>query len=303
MEQSKNYNFNLPSKNDETSADVDLISDNFRTVDDVVKRVQDDVSKMPTNLVNGSADGSLRGINAKEEEDGYIMGASAVALGSRTAASGDDSHAEGLRTTASGSMSHAEGWVTTASGECSHAEGDATTASGGNSHAEGGGAIASGIGSHAEGHGTIAGSYCQHAQGKNNIADNDNKYLHIVGNGEDSENRSNAHTLDWDGNAWFAGDVYVGGTSQDDDNATKLSSVATDITQVKEKLDGIEEGANKTIVDSELSDTSTNPVQNNVLTNKFENIKELKTPKESVTYNIIPIPANSSRTYCCSVLI
>lgn len=33
----------------------------------------------------------------------------------------------------------------------------------------------------------------------------------------------------------------------------------------KEKLDGIEEGANKTIVDSELLETSTNPVQNKVV--------------------------------------
>ena len=73
---------------------------------------------------------------------------------------------------------------------------------------------------------TIASSYCQHAQGKYNIADNDNKYLHIVGNGEAEGDRSNAHTLDWSGNAWFAGDVYVGGTSQDDESATKLSSVA-----------------------------------------------------------------------------
>lgn len=37
----------------------------------------------------------------------------------------------------------------------------------------------------------------------------------------------------------------------------------------KEKLDGIEEGANKTIVDSELSDTSTNPLQNKVVTEKI----------------------------------
>jgi membrane protein implicated in regulation of membrane protease activity len=44
-----------------------------------------------------------------------------------------------------------------------------------------------------------------------------NKYAHIVGNGHLTENkkevRSNAHTLDWNGNAWFAGDVYVGSTS------------------------------------------------------------------------------------------
>lgn len=38
------------------------------------------------------------------------------------------------------------------------------------------------------------------------------KYAHIVGNGSD-DNRSNAHTLDWNGNAWFQGDIYVSSTS------------------------------------------------------------------------------------------
>jgi hypothetical protein len=38
-------------------------------------------------------------------------------------------------------------------------------------------------------------------------------YAHIVGNGTSTSNRSNAHTLDWEGNAWFAGDVYVDSTS------------------------------------------------------------------------------------------
>jgi hypothetical protein len=37
-----------------------------------------------------------------------------------------------------------------------------------------------------------------------------------MGNGTSDTARSNAHTLDWDGNAWYQGDVYVGGTSQDD---------------------------------------------------------------------------------------
>ena len=41
------------------------------------------------------------------------------------------------------------------------------------------------------------------------------KYVHVVGNGNKSA-RSNAHTLDWDGNGWFAGDVFVGGASQDE---------------------------------------------------------------------------------------
>ena len=46
----------------------------------------------------------------------------------------------------------------------------------------------------------------------------------------------------------------------------------------KEKLDGIEEGANKTTVDSELSETSTNPVQNKVVTQELSVIEKcLKT--------------------------
>ena len=39
----------------------------------------------------------------------------------------------------------------------------------------------------------------------------------------------------------------------------------------KEKLDGIEEGANKTIVDSALSTTSTNPIQNKVVAERIKN--------------------------------
>lgn len=37
--------------------------------------------------------------------------------------------------------------------------------------------------------------------------DADGKYAHIVGNGSSSSARSNAHTLDWSGNAWYAGTV------------------------------------------------------------------------------------------------
>jgi hypothetical protein len=43
----------------------------------------------------------------------------------------------------------------------------------------------------------------------------------MVGNGKYG-NPSNAHTLDWDGNAWFAGNIYVGGTGQDDPNAKTI---------------------------------------------------------------------------------
>ena len=124
-------------------------------------------------------------------------------------ASGYSSHAEGSYTTASGYSSHAEGYYTTASGETSHAEGDHTTASGETSHAEGYYTTASGDYSHAEGNYTTASGDYQHVQGKFNIEDTANVYAHIVGNGTPTF-PSNAHTLDWNGNAWFGGDVTVG---------------------------------------------------------------------------------------------
>lgn len=75
------------------------------------------------------------------------------------------------------------------------------------SHVEGDSTRAFGVFSHAEGFETIAVSNYQHVQGRCNIADDEKKYAHIVGNGGGATSRSNAHTLDWTGNAWFAGTV------------------------------------------------------------------------------------------------
>ena len=150
----------------------------------------------PKNILDGNAIGSARTIGANDSE-GQPLGEYAWAEGKGTIASGKRSHAEGGSTKASGSASHAEGVSTTASGDYSHAEGISTTASGDYSHAEGIGTIAQGA--------------SQHVQGKNNIADTTS--AHIVGNGGSYSNKSNAHTLDWSGNAWFAGDVYTGSTS------------------------------------------------------------------------------------------
>lgn len=46
-------------------------------------------------------------------------------------------------------------------------------------------------------------------------------------------------------------------------------------TTEKNKLAGIAEGANKTVVDSALSDSSTNPVQNKVVNTAISNLKSL----------------------------
>lgn len=146
--------------------------------------------------------------------EGSSIGALATAEGRKTTASGDYSHAEGNYTEAIGSSAHAEGQNTAASGVASHAEGENTTASGNYSHAEG--------------ENTIASSKHQHVQGKFNKEDSSGTYAHIVGNGTgaSSSSRSNAHTLDWNGNAWYAGDIYVGGKSQNDTAASRVTTEA-----------------------------------------------------------------------------
>lgn len=53
-----------------------------------------------------------------------------------------------------------------------------------------------------------------------------NNYSFIVGNGTSDTERSNAHTLDWNGNAWYSGDVYTGSTSgkNKDEGSKKLAT-------------------------------------------------------------------------------
>lgn len=131
----------------------------------------------------------------------------------------------GLRTTASGRQAHAEGTDSKALGHSSHAEGGGNTASGDYSHAEGRGTIASGENSHAEGTATIANGRYQHVQGRFNVPDNDNKFADIVGNGNTEGTeivRSNAYAIDWDGNVYLKGGVYVN-CDADSTGGTKLS--------------------------------------------------------------------------------
>lgn len=139
------------------------------------------------------------------------------AEGSGSTSIGSNSHAEGNGSTSIGSHSHAEGNGTIASAYASHSEGDSTVASGSTSHSEGYETEASGVNSHSEGCGTIANSLSQHVSGEYNIEDPDytssgnrGKYAEIIGNGTDDSARSNARTLDWNGNMWIAGNLFQG---------------------------------------------------------------------------------------------
>lgn len=183
------------------------------------------------------------------------IGAHAEGYGSK--ATGNYSHAEG-GSKATNEYSHSEGALSTASGYVSHAEGQ-STASGQYSHAEGT-STASGGYSHTEGIGTIASSRYQHVQGAYNVEDSSHVYAHIVGNGQNTTAKSNAHALDWNGNAYFAGNVYVNGTNADatggqevatkqyvDDLApTEATTTESGLMSAsdKSKLDGIANGAN-----------------------------------------------------------
>lgn len=135
------------------------------------------------NLVDGSVNGSIRGVNTVPEGGDYTMGLSAFAEGTGTKASGYASHAEGGGSLASGGLAHAEG----------------TSKAIGNH-------------SHSEGSGTITNGKSQHVCGEFNVADpsgninpdEKGEYVFIAGNGTADNARSNAFAIKWDGTLVFA---------------------------------------------------------------------------------------------------
>ena len=180
------------------------------------------------------------------------------AEGSITKATELYSHAEGNYSEASGNASHAEGHETIASGEYSHAEGYKCKSESNSSHAEGCLTEANNFYTHAEGFYTIAKGYSQHVQGKCNIEDTTGKYAHIVGNGESETERSNAHTLDWSGNAWYAGKITVGAVPTEDlDVATKK--------YVDDKTALIDTTINNTLPSNGLLTLTTDKIQTTTL--------------------------------------
>lgn len=181
-----------------------------------------------------------------EGQNTDASGTAAHAEGYKTQAS-SYSHSEGYLTNAQGSGSHCEGYNDTSSvnnmmaqGQGSHCEGYTTIvakraayagshmegysdnsdgisqqyAQGQGSHCEGWNTYCANgttAAAHTEGRGTAAGSAYQHIEGKYNIIDTESIYQHIVGNGTENIKRHNSHTLDWQGNAVFAGTVSNSG--------------------------------------------------------------------------------------------
>lgn len=144
-------------------------------------------------------------------------GVKSFAIGENNSASGAYSFATGSGNTVRGNNAFVSGAMNTADGYASHAEGGRTNAAGVNSHAEGSGTTAAGANSHAEGTFTIANHRSQSVSGEFNAADTNasaptarGDYVEIVGNGTAENARSNARTLDWNGNEWIKGNFKMG---------------------------------------------------------------------------------------------
>lgn len=201
------------------------LSDTLLQNPPIIKVIKMDIQYMPTYLMPKD----LGILNSLEMNRIGKIGTGSVSLGYNNVANNDFSTALGVNTSAtapatlahgghcvaSANYSHAEGYGTESSGMYSHSEGIMTLATGQGTHAEGFYTVASGLRSHAEGSYTLASSQYQHVEGKFNVEDKANKYAHIVGNGTSKTARKNAHTLDWSGNAWFAGKVTQEGTPTD----------------------------------------------------------------------------------------
>lgn len=181
----------------------------------------------PQALADGAhAEGYTSGQNVKAPM-ALGKGSHAEGYGS-VIATGDGAHAEGYDSvTNSGKGAHVEGYKNIGNGNGAHAEGYNNiinnSLGGSANHVEGldntidDGDASFAQASHVGGIGNICkGASAQTIIGKYNIIDKGDydkrygTYAHIVGNGTSDTDRSNAYTLDWDGNAVFAGDIKDG---------------------------------------------------------------------------------------------
>ena len=205
--------------------------------------------KASTTIGNNSAvlgyNGTASGENSVAIGNaGTASGKNSVAIGNGSNASGENSVAIGNAAVASGLKSIAIGEHNTASGEYGFATGCWTNCAGiaGTTFGNGSSTAANSWSTMSSGILTSAKGLAQHVFGSYNIPDDDvenystpAKHLLIVGNGDvlsDSSYQSNAMEMDWSGNTWFAGDVYVGSNSgtHKDDGSVKLAKQATTLS-------------------------------------------------------------------------
>jgi hypothetical protein len=194
-----------------------------------------------SSLADGKTSTNLGGKGRSYGKRSFVEGSSNVAYGI-------NSHAVGNYNISIGDTSYTEGAVNVAEGAYSHAGGFGNYAKGNSSYAHGTGNIAEGYGAQALGAKTEANGYWSYSNGVETIAEGniqtvigaankiDSSKAFIIGNGkltkekddttinssnseiihlnnenadETAINRSNAMTVDWDGNMELAGGIIM----------------------------------------------------------------------------------------------
>ena len=157
---------------------------------------------------------------------GEYGGIGSIAQGYRCKTSGFAAIAQGQENEATTGAAVAQGWGTKARGVASSTGGRQT--------------VANGYGSKAEGVCNVANGFGQFVIGTCNLIDETQpnpqlawtnqdaqrgKYIFVVGNGYETA-RSNAHTIDWSGNAWYQGNIVLAGKPYSPIGDVTLSSAA-----------------------------------------------------------------------------
>ena len=148
------------------------------------------------------------------------------------------------------------------------------TVAGINSMAGGRDCHVNGIDAFALGEGTIANYKAQYALGAYNIADategntdDPGTYIEIIGNGISDSNRSNARTLDWNGNEWLAGNLNINGTSiMTSASINNILSLSPQTGTYCTTEYNLFQTANELIFNAEVSNSSFNQITNGTYT-------------------------------------
>lgn len=197
--------------------------------------IQGDAQKIIINRFDFSyvLSGNLATINGENLENG----GKDIKVGLPTIKAGTGLYSETFNDTpdahsrAEGQCSHAEGLSTSAQGFASHSEGMFSTARGAYSHAEGQNTYARADYSHAEGRGVNVESESAHGEGQYNVSVLD--AIHMVGIGESSSERKNAHTIKKNGKHYILGVGGYVGTEMSDGQFARIKDLATVISELE----------------------------------------------------------------------
>lgn len=185
----------------------------------------------------------------------YSSGYCSFSEGNNILATGTCSHAEGWGCAAWGECTHVEGYYCDVHGFCSHVEGCQNTIGPNayyshvegrsnkisgyvyNAHVEGEGNYASHSGAHVEGSHNASSCYDQHVIGRFNRDKSDAVF--VIGNGQSNDSRSNAFTVDWNGNTAISGDLSYSSGSEIVSLRAQIASLKAEIQTLRDSISPI----------------------------------------------------------------